>query len=103
MLPVSSLIRRALALSTEEMRESYIKEVANQELFRSLSEETRIGQGPGPEKVITYTTKSHYGGPELVYVTSKHKEPLSTLTNSKTLSSRHVEALKELGFEFKKE
>ena len=103
MLPISSLIRRALALSIEERQENYIKEVANQELFRSLSGEAKMGQGPGPERIITYTTKSHYGGPELVYVTSKHKEPLSTLTNSKTLSSRHVEALKDLGFELKKE
>jgi hypothetical protein len=98
MLSISSQIIKLAIQSNEEMREGHIKEVASQELFRSL-----MGQGSGPEKVITYMTKSHYGGTELVYVTSKHKEPLSTLTNSKTLSSRHVEALKDLGFELKKE
>jgi hypothetical protein len=50
---------------------------------------------------IEFETKSHYGGPELVYVLSKHKEPLSVLTNSKTLTPRHVKALKDLGFSFK--
>lgn len=56
----------------------------------------------GIDSTIEFETKSHYGGPELVYVTSKHKEPLQTLTNAKTLSSRHVQALKQLGFEFVK-
>jgi hypothetical protein len=50
---------------------------------------------------IEYETKSHYGGPELVYVLSEHKEPLQILTGSKTLTPRHVKALKELGFSFK--
>lgn len=50
--------------------------------------------------VIEFTTKSHYGGPELVYVESVHKEPLQTLTGSKTLTPRHVKALKDLGFKF---
>lgn len=53
------------------------------------------------DPTIKFTTKSHYGGPELVYVTSAHKDPLNTLTNSKTLSPRHVQALKDLGFSFK--
>lgn len=52
------------------------------------------------DSMITFETKSHYGGPELVYVTSEHKEPLQTLTGSKTLTPRHVEALKKLGFQF---
>jgi hypothetical protein len=52
---------------------------------------------------IKYTTKSHYGGPELVYVVSEHKEPLQTLTGSKTLTDRHVKALKDLGFNFEQE
>lgn len=50
--------------------------------------------------VIQFETKSNYGGPELVYVISEHKEPLQTLTGSKTLTPRHVEALKKLGFTF---
>ena len=49
---------------------------------------------------IFFETKSHYGGPELVYVVSEHREPLHTLTGSKTLTPRHVEALKRLGFNF---
>lgn len=49
---------------------------------------------------ILFETKRHYGGPELVYVVSEHKEPLQTLTGSKTLTDRHVKALKELGFVF---
>lgn len=55
------------------------------------------------ESEITYITKSHYGGPELVYVTSKHKDALSTLTGAKTLSDRHIKALKDMGFTFKNE
>lgn len=51
-------------------------------------------------KIIKFETKSHYGGPELIYVVSEHKEPLQVLTGSKTLTERHVKALKELGFEF---
>ena len=64
-------------------------------ILRKLSEE--ISSNP-VNPVITYTTKSNFGGPELVYVTSEHKEPLATLTNAKTLSDRHVKALKQLGF-----
>jgi hypothetical protein len=52
--------------------------------------------------VINFETKSHYGGPELVYVTSEHKDYLQTLTNSKTLTPRHVKALESLGFKFEK-
>jgi len=51
-------------------------------------------------RIIQFETKSHYGGGELVYVISEHKEPLQTLTGSKTLTPRHVEALKKLGFTF---
>jgi len=50
---------------------------------------------------IEFETKSHYGGPELIYVTSEHKKALEDLTGKKTLTSTAVKALKELGFEFK--
>lgn len=53
------------------------------------------------DPVIEFETKKHYEGPELVYVISEHKIPLQTLTGSKTLTPRHVEALKKLGFSFK--
>jgi hypothetical protein len=54
--------------------------------------------------VISYETKRHFGGPELIYVTSKeHKEPLETLTGTKTLTDRHVKALKDMGFTFKRD
>ena len=51
--------------------------------------------------VIEYETKSHYGN-NFVYVLSEHKEPLQTLTGSKTLTPRHVKALQDLGFSLKK-
>lgn len=50
--------------------------------------------------IIKYETKSHYGGPELVYVVSEHKDALQILTGSKTLSDRHIKALKDMGFKF---
>lgn len=56
--------------------------------------------GKNIDSKILYYTKSHYGGPPLVYVKSFHKEPLNTLTNAKTLSDRHVKALEEMGFIF---
>jgi len=52
-------------------------------------------------QTIEFETKSHYGGPELIYVTSEHQKPLQNLTGKKTLTSYGVKALKELGFEFK--
>ena len=52
---------------------------------------------------ITYETKSHYGGPELVYVTSGHKDALFRLTGKKTLTKQDVQALKDLGFTFKRD
>ena len=52
--------------------------------------------------IIEYETKSHYGGPELIYVTSKHKDPLTVLTGTKTITDRHKKALEDLGFEFKR-
>lgn len=51
--------------------------------------------------VIEFETKRHYGGPELVYVTSAHKDSLQALTGAKTLNSYHIKALKQLGFSFK--
>lgn len=71
-------------------------------LLRKVSQDILTATG-AVNLTIKYTTKSHYGGPELMYVTSEHKEPLSTLTNSKTLSSRHVKALETLGFKFQSE
>ncbi len=58
----------------------------------------KIGKNIDPK--IEFYTKSHYGGPPLIYVTSSHKEPLNTLTNAKTLSDRHVKALEDMGFVF---
>ena len=49
---------------------------------------------------VTYETKSNYGGPELIYITSDHKDAFQQLTGSKTLAPRHVEALQNLGFVF---
>ena len=37
------------------------------------------------DSTIEFETKSHYGGPELVYVTSKHKDSLQELTGSKSM------------------
>ena len=49
---------------------------------------------------IQVTGKNPYGRHEtLYYVESEHhKEPLQQLTGSKTLTGRHIEALKALGF-----
>jgi hypothetical protein len=57
-------------------------------------------QTPGKpiNPTVQYTTKSNYGGPEMIYVTSEHAEPLKDLTGTKTLTDRHVTALKQLGF-----
>jgi hypothetical protein len=55
------------------------------------------------DPTIEFSTKSHYGGPELIYVISKHKESLQELTGSKTLTPKHVKALKALGFVFKQQ
>jgi hypothetical protein len=68
----------------------------------------RLAEVINPESVavmnpeIEFITKSHYGSPEMVYVTSKHKEALKKLTKTTTLTPAHVEALKELGFKFKR-
>jgi len=51
-----------------------------------------------PDIIVEF--KSHYGGEELTYVVSEQKEPLKKLTGRETLSRRHIEALKELGFSF---
>ena len=50
---------------------------------------------------IEFETKSHYGGPDLVYITSEHQKALQDLTGTKTMTERHIKALKALGFEFK--
>jgi len=63
----------------------------------------KIAEGLEPDHfnpVIMFRTKSNYGGPELVYVTSHHGPALQQLTGMKTLTTRHVEALKALGFIF---
>ena len=39
-------------------------------------------------------------GNRLVEVVSDHADALKVLTGAKTLSSRHIDALKALGFEF---
>ena len=70
-------------------------------IFSSLKTFATLVKLSAMNSVIEFTTKSHYGGPELVYVTSEHKEPLQVLTKSKTLSTRDVKALKDLGFSFK--
>jgi len=51
--------------------------------------------------VIEFETKSHYGGPDLVYIVSEHQKALQELTGTRTLTKKHIEALKALGFEFK--
>ena len=53
------------------------------------------------KSVIEFETKSHFGGEPLVYVVSDQKKALQDLTGAKTLSARHIAALKELGFTFK--
>lgn len=76
------------------------REMANRVVLRQSSECLKIA---ALNPVIEFITKSHYGGPELVYVVSSHKEALQDLTGAKTLSPRHVKALKDLGFTFKQQ
>ena len=54
------------------------------------------------DPAIQFETKSHYGGPELVYILEgdPHKKPILQLTGTKTLTPKHIEALKALGFVF---
>ena len=52
------------------------------------------------DPVIEVESKGHFGT-EHIYVTSKHQTALQDLTGSKTLTSRHIKALKELGFTIK--
>lgn len=48
---------------------------------------------------ITVQIRYSYGN-RLVEVVSGHAEALKVLTGAKTLSQRHIDALKALGFEF---
>ena len=52
------------------------------------------------DSVIEVESKGHFGT-EHIYVTSKHQVALQDLMGSKTLTSRHIKALKELGFTIK--
>jgi hypothetical protein len=52
------------------------------------------------DPVIEVESKGHFGT-EHIYVTSKHKEAIQDLTGSKTLTTRHIKALKDLGFTIK--
>jgi hypothetical protein len=52
------------------------------------------------DSVIEVENKSHYGS-EHLYIVSKHKDAIQDLTGSKTLTPRHVKALKDLGFTIK--
>jgi len=55
----------------------------------------QVTQGATIQVVIRYS----YGN-RLVEVVSDHADALKVLTGAKTLSTRHIEALKALGFEF---
>jgi hypothetical protein len=52
------------------------------------------------EPSIQVTGKNPYGRHEMLYYVESehHKEPMQVLTGTKTLTSRHIEALKALGF-----
>lgn len=50
------------------------------------------------DPVVRIEPKSHYGNPPLNYVTSHHKDALYALTGTKTLTQKHIDALKALGF-----
>lgn len=59
---------------------------------------TNSGKDINPK--IEIYTKSNYGGNPLTYVKSDHKELLKDLTGAKTLSGKHIKALKDMGFIF---
>jgi hypothetical protein len=48
---------------------------------------------------ITIEIKTVYGN-ESIYITSEHKEQVSSLTGKKTISRDDIKALKALGFNF---
>jgi len=52
------------------------------------------------DPVIEYYKKNNYGATHM-YIKSKHKDPIKTLTNKATLIPADMEALKALGFTFK--
>jgi len=67
--------------------------------YESVKRIVRNAQGH-VDPVIEYYKKSNYGTTHM-YIKSSHKDPISRLTNAKTLTAANMDALKALGFTFK--